>query len=150
MSTELKSWLEQVLQARKALDEEIQKNGKSKFQEFMKSYWKRYPQIKGVAWSQYTPYFNDGDECIFRVNERAFITSDFDPNDVPREVFWNGATDDITLLSDWGEQKAKGLDAEAMETFESIVDDELFKQIFGDHVQVVITEKLVIEEYEHD
>lgn len=27
-----------------------------------------YPQLKSVSWTQYTPYFNDGDECIFSVH----------------------------------------------------------------------------------
>lgn len=33
-----------------------------------------FPQIKSVSWAQYTPYFNDGDECIFGVNELSKAT----------------------------------------------------------------------------
>ncbi len=34
--------------------------------------------VKAVAWTQYTPYFNDGDECEFSVNEKqfSFVTLD--------------------------------------------------------------------------
>lgn len=31
------------------------------------------PALKAIAWNQYTPYFNDGDECVFCVNDPAFI-----------------------------------------------------------------------------
>lgn len=26
------------------------------------------PEIAGMRWSQYTPYFNDGDQCVFRLH----------------------------------------------------------------------------------
>lgn len=32
-----------------------------------------HPGVKGVAWRQYTPYFNDGDECEFGVREMDAI-----------------------------------------------------------------------------
>lgn len=27
------------------------------------------PELGLITWNQYTPYFNDGDECVFRVND---------------------------------------------------------------------------------
>lgn len=48
------------------------------FQEF----FEKYPQIQYVYWTQYTPYFNDGDPCEFGVNEKSISldehTEDFD------------------------------------------------------------------------
>jgi hypothetical protein len=29
-------------------------------------------RVKGIAWTQYTPYFNDGEPCEFRVGEPCF------------------------------------------------------------------------------
>lgn len=38
-----------------------------------------HPDIDKLAWHQYTPYFNDGDECIFRVFDlHAHIVSPVD------------------------------------------------------------------------
>ena len=31
--------------------------------------FEEYPFLGRVAWAQYTPYFNDGDACVFGVNE---------------------------------------------------------------------------------
>lgn len=31
--------------------------------------FKNYSSLVGFRWTQYTPYFNDGDECTFRVND---------------------------------------------------------------------------------
>lgn len=31
-----------------------------------------YPEVTGIAWTQYTPYFNDGEPCVFRAGEPYF------------------------------------------------------------------------------
>jgi hypothetical protein len=33
----------------------------------------KVPQISKLYWTQYTPHFNDGDECIFHMNEVYFF-----------------------------------------------------------------------------
>lgn len=35
-----------------------------------------HPEITAIRWSQYTPYFNDGSPCTFRVYEPEFQFSD--------------------------------------------------------------------------
>lgn len=41
-----------------------------------------------VQWTQYTPYFNDGEACTFSVHEPALVkvSADEDPEDMPRYV----------------------------------------------------------------
>jgi len=34
------------------------------------------PQVTGIRWQQYTPYFNDGDVCEFTMGELEFTYSD--------------------------------------------------------------------------
>lgn len=31
-----------------------------------------HEEVTGIAWTQYTPYFNDGDPCIFRASDPSF------------------------------------------------------------------------------
>lgn len=31
-----------------------------------------HDEVTGIAWTQYTPYFNDGDPCIFRASDPSF------------------------------------------------------------------------------
>lgn len=52
------------------------------FNEIIKLFFEECPKVQAVVWSQYTPYFNDGDECIFRVNEPSFVTKNFDVDDL--------------------------------------------------------------------
>ena len=37
-----------------------------------KMLYEKYPDLKSIHWTQYTPYFNDGDECEFGVHEICF------------------------------------------------------------------------------
>ena len=42
----------------KEMKEKVQKQLKPVLKDFMNS----HPNIKAIGWTQYTPYFNDGDE----------------------------------------------------------------------------------------
>jgi hypothetical protein len=37
------------------------------------------PGVKAVRWRQYTPYFNDGDACVFSINE-AYVKFSVEPD----------------------------------------------------------------------
>lgn len=36
-------------------------------------FFKQHPEIKAFGWSQYTDYFNDGEECYFRIYDLKFL-----------------------------------------------------------------------------
>lgn len=36
--------------------------------EFSKSIFDRYPGLESFGWTQYTPYFNDGEPCVFQIH----------------------------------------------------------------------------------
>lgn len=44
------------------------KSGKKLFGEATKHLFKEFPELKKFSWAQYTPHWNDGDECLFRCN----------------------------------------------------------------------------------
>ena len=52
------------------------------FNEIIKLFFEECPKVQAVVWAQYTPYFNDGDECIFSVNEPYFVVEGFDSNEL--------------------------------------------------------------------
>ena len=95
------------------------------------------PEVNKFSWSQYTPYFNDGESCTFSVN--------------------NG---DVTVngLSEWDQDDndaETNVKPEVFKQFENIlqsVPDEFYMELFGDHVEVIVNRDGTIstEEYEHD
>ena len=40
-----------------------------KFHEAFALIFKRHPKLENITFTAYTPYFNDGDECVYSVNE---------------------------------------------------------------------------------
>lgn len=61
---------------------EHMKSLQADFNEIIKLFFDECPKVQAVVWSQYTPYFNDGDECVFSVNEPSFVTKNFDVEDI--------------------------------------------------------------------
>jgi hypothetical protein len=55
-----------------------------------KQFFDACPEVEAVTWTQYTPYFNDGETCEFSVHEKYFIlVGDKDPDDYEGSVIYN-------------------------------------------------------------
>lgn len=78
------------MKALQNLKDEYEKALREKGQEIMKGavadFFKANPKITGVMWRQYTPYFNDGDPCVFRLGDPSFAVSKVDVEDVPHSA----------------------------------------------------------------
>ena len=71
---EIKSSIKEL----KTLKEEQNKLFRDKhFGELFKSFFEENPEINSVQWTQYTPYFNDGEECVFGVNDITYNRSHY-------------------------------------------------------------------------
>lgn len=81
------------------------------FNEIIKLFFDECPKIQAVIWTQYTPYFNDGDECVFSVNEPYFITKNFDREDLLNPYEYEDDDKYVTLkipsyTANWDEEIA--------------------------------------------
>jgi len=74
---------------------------KEKMNVLFKAFFDTYPQVKTIYWSQYTPYFNDGDECVFSVNDIYFTTFDWEDVDSP----WGEDDGVISPHGEWNSKK---------------------------------------------
>lgn len=55
-----------------------------------KQFFDACPEVEAVTWTQYTPYFNDGETCEFSVHDKYFIlVGDEDPDDYEGSVTYN-------------------------------------------------------------
>lgn len=43
--------------------------GKEALQEAFTEFFNKHPEATAIVWTQYVPYFNDGDPCVFSVHE---------------------------------------------------------------------------------
>jgi hypothetical protein len=62
---EIKSKLNDIQKQIEKLEKQAQKESSKLISKGFKDIFKKYPDLKSFSWTQYTPYFNDGDECVF-------------------------------------------------------------------------------------
>lgn len=107
--------------------------------------FKEYQDIERIIWVQYTPYFNDGDPCVFKYRSLDAYPFGFSETPEAQEEGLDGTkwygdyfpTDKYPLL--------KQMDDVFRES------EDLLLFMFGDHVEVTVTrDGLTVDWYEHD
>lgn len=130
------------------------------------------PTMKAFGWQQYTPYFNDGDPCTFRVNGAWFLTADdpdvgdvedfytfeLDYTDHPSlgklETEWAGSWPNREVVS----ETYQGPDEERYRRTKALSDaiiggafEDVLLEAFGDHAEVKVTASgITVDSYHHD
>jgi hypothetical protein len=154
--------IEALIAKKKAVDEELKKLGQDAFKDWFKEIFRDYPSIKAIIWTQYTPYFNDGDPCTFSVHDPEFLIESDGSEDNYSEYFYDYDEDE-----DWGygiptkggmwvnswSRSAPLTVKKLAETWGGYMRDaeEAFLYAFGDHAKIIVTpENVVIEEQEHE
>ncbi len=152
--------------ARQKLNEDFKESIKTIFESFFAA----NPEVYAFAWTQYTPYFNDGEPCEFGVNEiYAYKDTDavreaLEASD--RSIFWGeiDSEDDEDCEVNTRDQKydshAKKMVPVKLEQYEHNTADLIralndfndeFQYAFGDHVSVVVTrDGIDVEDFDHD
>lgn len=132
---------------REELTQQVQNVLKEGLQQFMRD----HSEIKALTWCQYTPYFNDGDECVFRVGEISFSTEPQNLEDIDREVFWGEEGEDW-----YSYDHPDTVSKETFDAFRALIkvlndSEEDLEVALGNHVKVLVTaDGIEIEEFEHD
>jgi hypothetical protein len=144
--------LERYKEAKKKMVEmqkEAQQVVQQAFKEATVELFDEHPELKSFGWNQYTPYFNDGDVCVFDTNFDWEVwinglSSDEDINDDRR---WDSGTSDWVPCEPHELRPLVKIIQEFLKTFSN--DD--YKDMFGDHVSVTVTRDSVeTEHYEHE
>lgn len=131
--------------------DELHKVFKGELTQIFASFFQAVPKVKSVAWTQYTPYFADGDACTFRLNSINFSTTDgsdfsgyYDEDNSQDE--WSG---ELYSIQEYLSQKEN----EICSQLESLLseNEEFLESVFGDHVKIVVNENgIETNEHEHD
>lgn len=58
--------LNDLKKAKKEYDDLVKAKGEKIVRAAIKEFFEIHPEIVALRWKQYTPYFNDGDACVFR------------------------------------------------------------------------------------
>lgn len=139
----------------------VKDQGKEVFLEAAKQIFQTNPNLEHFSWNQYTPYFNDGDECKFSVNYAWVSIKTTNMEDGARDLRiydqyrwsdpdfkWKPTLENFGVSSyEELQQIAKSIQ-EVMQIF--YYDD--YKMMFGDHAKITVFRDgdIDIDSYDHD
>lgn len=139
--------IQEIMDKKKALQAELTEFGKAALSDEFKKVFDAHPTLMGIMWRQYTPYFNDGEPCTFRVND-----FDIKRTDTPADASGGYGDEGWEYLSSYSRDanpppRAMAGAVEAL----ARIDGEIYEAVFGDHCSVIATrEGFTVEECEHD
>lgn len=135
-----------------------QKRGQEIFKLAFKEFFETNPEAHVVGWRQYTPYFNDGETCEFNCYaEYAFVSNAKDYKNIEWSEY-SGDQEDVWVSDgDCGDTNEELIPESVSKNIDSLrkllsnIDEDIFLDMFGDHVQVFATrEGFEVVEYSHD
>ena len=156
--SDLQTAFDKLLNEQRELQKKFQTTAQALFKETTKEFFDKNPNVTAIVWTQYTPYFNDGDTCEFGVNDATFTNA---PD--PESIRWGEYEGDEETAADgseifawesWGDAP-QGLNVEMCKAFGRMIGssemEDVMKAMFGDHVKVVATrEGFDVDDYDHD
>jgi hypothetical protein len=163
--------IENLTRARAEYDAQLAAIGEDAQKAVAKFFGSILPEGFAVQWSQYTPYFNDGDACTFSVCEpTVFRVADRKVEDDYAERVEEGDDNTISMyqFDRYGVEKyeayghtysgtpeIEGLPRAVIVEFEEAwkhMPEDLLERAFGDHVRITILSggKAIVGECEHD
>lgn len=123
--------------------QKMQDEAGAAFKELAADFFEKFPKVNSFAWTQYTPYWNDGEQCQFGVNNDSY------------SIFLNGGNADYDEDYEEGQELDDATDSKASEAVSKFLqqfDDEILQDLYGDHCKVTVNRDgtAETEEYEHD
>jgi hypothetical protein len=142
----------------------IETHGQEIFRKFFEDYFKKYDFIKNITWTQYTPWFNDGEPCRFSV-AYDYTFNEYDGEGLNLDENISKNKDRFLRWYDLVRADNKEFNIPSHEiysnayndlnNFMAVFDKEDFLTIFGDHAKVFVETTqygvyIEVQEYEHE
>lgn len=112
-------------------------------------------QVAAFGWRQYTPYFNDGEPCVFGAHRFWVKLVGQTKPDADNE-YLDDDEDDIESLELWGrDDLAEGTPlGDKAHAVEDAIDggafDDVLLDLFGDHANITVTRTgITVDYYDH-
>lgn len=155
---ELKDKNSQIYKIKK----EIKDMSSGLFDDFREYIFAKYTELESFGWTQYTPYFNDGEACMFYANTDYLKIND----EYADDSGWI-STMNITKFGTWNRelkvyegreeepnsnynQRLVDANSEICDFLQNF-DDDFYLSKFGDHAEITVTKNgLDISDYDHD
>ncbi len=158
---EVKDFIKQLVDSKKKFAEE----GKKVIKLALAEAFAKNPKLRVISWIQFTPYWNDGEECIFSVQDPEFTNGTAE--DLEGDGDWEDADEEEVKDSDiWtitasdlrgNHKKLQGIDDEkSIKLVDELIThgemSDIMQDIFDDHARIFAfrSGKIEVQEYEHE
>ena len=139
-------------QAKVSLVESLKTELNQKLQAIMQ---KMPTKIQSLGWTQYTPYWCDGDICEFGVNlDLLYINGEYEDGG---EIDCHYPTTYDVVDGQYKDIPNPNYDAACGEPYEEFkgvlesIPQEFFKEIYGDHLTITVyRDRVDVEAFDHD
>lgn len=166
-----------LVELTKSLKKQLQEDGQAALKEAFDDFFSKHPEATSIVWTQYTPYFNDGDTCYFGIHDWELkVDPDFMADDT-KETWYADHEDEDDNEYHYGEadytyylKKVSGdswnkpknpreltkEEASLLKDFNELESscqdiEDVMQTVLGDHVKVVATKDgFDIDEWSHD
>jgi hypothetical protein len=142
--------INEYLTRKKELEQFVNKNSRQLVKDYVQDFMTTHPLASAIRWRQYTPYFNDGEPCVFRVGEVHVLRREPTKEDLEMDPY----------DGDWEESDPSKKDPllKALSKFEEEISgpmEDMLQVAFGDHKDIIVSQKngkitIQVAEYEHD
>ncbi len=145
------STLAELTELKTAYMKRIEDEGEAILKKAFTEFFAAHPDCEAIRWTQYAPYFNDGEPCEFSVHEFEYKFAAGDEaasEEADSEEDEENEDDD-----DYEEWQITEAQAEFCGEFEGQFSDheDMLKLVFGDDTRVTATrEGFECDEYSHD
>jgi len=155
----LQQKFDELVAKQRALQKEFQTTAQALFKETTKEFFDQNTLVNSIVWTQYTPYFNDGDTCEFSVGCATFTNSD------GNDIRWGEYQGEEKGIWTYGDDCYNGDEGDAAippevntklcDSFDQMIQsnemEDVMMAMFGDHVKVIATrEGFDVEDHDHD
>jgi hypothetical protein len=144
------------------LQTDVREISSTLFDDFRNHIFEKYSTLESFGWTQYTPYFNDGESCHFYANTDYLKINDEWVDDTN----WISKTN-IISWGEWDRDKREHIGrveeenpnfneelsnaCQEISDFLSNFDNDFYLSKFGDHAEITITKNSVdISDCDHD
>ena len=145
-STEAESCFENFTEAERLLEDvtaQIEKvvrlTGERYFVAVARELFEQNPLLQSVGWRQYTPYYNDGDECEFgsrRDVDNGLAINGYTSDDLYDWDKWDRNSREIPLIPE--REQFKPLFGVVEKWLHQHFSDSLLLRLFGDHAAITV------------
>lgn len=150
--------IEKFVQEYQQFVQEFSKKAQENLKIFLNQFFEENPGVNVITWTQYAPYFNDGEPCEFCVHDPTFSNA-VDPDDIKQlyDGFYDGEDESIWAVASYSSknEKINDVNMQSVSTLSKFITSEamedVLRTVFGEDNRIIITrDGIVSEDYSGD